>query len=122
MKILSVNLLLLCLTSSILLVTPGLVCANQEDEINHLLAFIAQSNCTYVRNSKEYSAEEARDHIAGKYASVKWRIKTAETFIRKIASHSSLTGEQYLIRCDEEESSAEQWLFKELENYRNQLR
>ena len=64
-----------------------------------LLEFIAQFDCTYIRNGTDYTALEDRDHIAGKYNTVKWRIKTAETFIRKIASHSSLSGKQYLIRC-----------------------
>ncbi|MEN8729476.1 MAG: DUF5329 family protein [Desulfuromonadales bacterium] len=122
MKILYVKLLLLCLMSLTMLVTPGIVCADQEDEINHLLVYIAQSNCTYIRNGKGYSAQEARDHIAGKYTSVKWRINSTETFIRKIASRSSLSGEQYLVICGAEEHSTELWLFKELENYRNQLR
>ena len=83
-----------------------------------LLEFIAQSDCTYIHNGADYTALEARDHIAGKYNTVKWRIKTAETFIRKIASHSSLSGKQYLIRCGEKEQSSEQWFFEELTRYR----
>lgn len=83
-----------------------------------LLEFIAQSDCTYIHNGADYTALEARDHIAGKYNTVKWRIKTAETFIRKIASHSSLSGKQYLIRCGEKEKSSEQWFFEELTRYK----
>jgi hypothetical protein len=119
MKTLSGQLLLICIVSTILLVSTGIVYAGKSDEINHLLEFIAQSDCTYIRNGKEYSSLEARDHIAGKYESVKWRIKTSETFIHKIASRSSLSGKQYLIRCDEEEQTTEQWLSSELRNYRN---
>jgi len=119
MKMLSGPLHLICIVSTILLLDTGIVYADKSDEINHLLEFMAQSDCTYVRNGKEYSALEARDHIASKYESVKWRIKTTEGFIGKIASRSSLSGKQYLIRCEGEEQTTEQWLFRELGNYRN---
>jgi len=119
MKTLSGKLFLICMVSTILLVSTGIVYADKSDEINHLLEFIALSDCTYIRNDKEYSGVEARDHIAGKYESLKWRIKTSETFIQKIASRSSLSGKQYLIRCEGEEQTTEQWLFRELGNYRN---
>jgi hypothetical protein len=119
MKALSGQLLLICIVSTILFVSTGLAHADKSAEINHLLEFIAQSDCIYIRNGKEYSSLEARDHIAGKYESVKWRIKTSETFISKIASSSSLSGKQYMIRCKEEEQTTEQWLSKELENYRS---
>jgi len=109
-----------CLLSGILLLNPDSAHAKENAEINHLLEFIAQSNCTYIRNGKSYSALEAHDHIAGKYNSVKWRIKNAETFIRKIASHSSFSGKAYLIRCGAEEQPTEQWLFAELSSYRLQ--
>ena len=122
MKALSGQLLLICIVSTILFVSTGLAHADKSDksdEINHLLEFIAQSDCIYIRNGKEYSALEARDHIAGKYESVKWRIKTSETFISKIASRSSFSGKQYMIRCKEEEQTTEQWLSRELGNYRS---
>jgi hypothetical protein len=119
MKALSGQLLLICIVSTILFVSTGVAHADKRDEINHLLEFIAQSDCIYIRNGKEYSALEARDHIAGKYESVKWRIKTSETFISKIASRSSFSGKQYMIRCKEEEQTTEQWLFSELGNYRS---
>jgi len=119
MKILSEQLLLICLMSMFLFVSTGVAHADKSDEIDHLLGFIAQSDCIYIRNGKEYSALEARDHIAGKYESVKWRIKTSETFISKIASRSSFSGKQYMIRCKEEEQTTEQWLSRELENYRS---
>lgn len=119
MKALSGQLLLICIMSTILFVSTGVAQVDKSDEINHLLEFIAQSDCIYIRNGKEYSALEARDHIAGKYQSVKWRIKTSETFISKIASRSSFSGKQYMIRCKEEEQPTEQWLSRELGNYRS---
>lgn len=113
-------LLFACITGTILLTSHSLVLAEENGEIQHLLAFIAQSDCTYIRNSKEYSAQEARDHIAGKYNSVKWRISNAETFIRKIASSSSFSGKEYMIRCGTKEQPTQQWLLNELARYRNQ--
>ena len=118
MKKLSCLLLLYCLLNTILLLSPVMVYADINDEINHLLSYIAQSDCTYIRNGKNYTAMEAHDHIARKYESVKRRIKTSEAFIQKIASSSSLSGKPYLIRCEEEEQTTEGWLYIELENYR----
>ena len=119
MRTLFEKLLLICIMSTFMFVSTGVAYADKSDEIDHLLGFIAQSDCIYIRNGKEYSALEARDHIAGKYESVKWRIKTSEAFISKIASRSSFSGKQYMIRCKEEEQTTEQWLSRELGNYRS---
>ena len=119
MKLLCKQLLSAFIVSAILLIHSGVACADHHDEITHLLEFMAQSDCTFIRNGKEYSGPEARDHIAGKYDYVKWRIKNTETFVRKIASRSSLSGEQYMIQCGEKGETTEQWLMDELTSYRN---
>ena len=55
--------------------------AGTDGEIDHLLAFVDSSGCTYVRNGKEYSPAEAREHIGRKYDYIRDRISTTELFI-----------------------------------------
>ncbi|MEA3230674.1 MAG: DUF5329 domain-containing protein [Thermodesulfobacteriota bacterium] len=98
---------------------PGnFVVAAENDEIEYLLSFIGSSDCIFIRNGREYQAEEAREHLEMKYNHVKRRIKTAEDFIDKIASKSSLSGRQYEVRCDGIKLQTSQWLRESLASYR----
>jgi len=96
--------------------------AAEQAEIEYLLTFVAESNCIFIRNGKEHQAKEASAHLAMKYNHVKKRIKTAEIFIDKIASQSSLTRRAYTIRCEgRQQIPAQQWLQKALEAHRTRV-
>ena len=100
---------------------PGIVFANPDNtdrEIQHLLAYIAGAECRFIRNGKEYGPEEARKHIQKKYEYARSRIKTAEDFIRGVASKSSLSGKPYKIRCKDQTMLCADWLVAELKKYR----
>lgn len=99
-------------------VTPGGANTATEQEIGHLLGFIEQSGCSFIRNGKTYSAAQAREHITKKYTYLKTRIKTAEQFIAYAASKSSVTGERYSVSCGGETLSSKSWLEAELKQYR----
>jgi len=75
------------------------VIAKENEEIAYLLSFIADSDCIFIRNNEEHSAKDARKHLEMKYNHVKKRIKTAEDFINKIATKSSLTRKLYQVSC-----------------------
>ncbi|HEY5862424.1 MAG TPA: DUF5329 domain-containing protein [Casimicrobiaceae bacterium] len=89
-----------------------------QAEIDHLLAFVAASSCSFIRSGKPYPAAEARDHLAGKFQYAKSRISTADQFIRYIASESSMTREPYKVKCGASEMPAGVWLTAELQRYR----
>ena len=89
-----------------------------KDEIDHLLNYVASSSCTFVRNGNEYRADQARDHLAGKYRWAGSRISTAEEFIRYLASGSSMSGEPYHVRCGKTDRLSGEWLATELKRYR----
>ncbi len=89
-------------------------------EINHLLAFIETSNCTFTRNGKTYPPAKAREHIGAKYEYLKNRIESAEQFIAYGASKSSITGKKYSVTCDGVSLPSEQWLTTELHKFREQ--
>jgi hypothetical protein len=66
-------------------------------EINHLLGLIQQSGCEFYRNGTWYDAQQARAHLRTKYdmLAADGQIKTAEDFIEKAASTSSMSGQPY---------------------------
>jgi len=88
-------------------------------EIDHLLDFVAQSQCTFIRNGTEHKAAEAKTHMSEKFAYVRKRISTAEDFIKGVASESSLSGEPYRVRCGKTELLARAWLSDELRRFRS---
>ena len=52
----------------------------------------------FIRNGSEYSAEQAAHHLRMKWDKAGSRVKTAEDFIDKCASESSMSGQKYQIR------------------------
>ncbi len=89
-----------------------------QEEVSHLLNYIAQSSCTFIRNGNVYNGAQARDHINRKYEHVKTRISSAEQFISYAASRSSMTGKSYQVTCGETTMPSNVWLDEELRNYR----
>jgi hypothetical protein len=89
-------------------------------EIQHLLAYIGQSPCQFIRNDKVYDAAAARAHIQKKYDHLRSRIKTTEDFIRYAATQSSMSGKPYRIRCGDTTMPCAEWLHAELARYRQQ--
>ncbi len=70
-------------------------------EINYLLGLIEQSGCEFYRNGTWYDAQQAEAHLRGKFdvLAASDQIKTAEDFVEKAASNSSISGRPYQIRC-----------------------
>ena len=88
-------------------------------EIDHLLATVAGSGCTFIRNGKEYEATDAHDHLAMKRRRGKRHFDSADEFIERIASSSSWSGKPYHIRCgDDEAVLAGEWFSQLLAEYR----
>jgi hypothetical protein len=106
------------LVAGLMLVSP--VCADEPpEEIEYLLTAIGSSGCAFVRNGSRHSATEAEDHLRMKYRRGKRYAPTAETFIERLASKSSISKEPYFIACPGEtrEPSGE-WLSRKLADYR----
>lgn len=88
--------------------------AGTTEEISHLLSFIETSECTFIRNGKQYPSRNARKHIQQKYEYLRNKIKTAEDFIFYAATGSSVSGEPYMIVCKNREMMTAEWLSAEL--------
>jgi hypothetical protein len=105
------------------LVLPSAEAALTDDAllrtINHLLTYVEESNCVFIRNGKEYNSKEAAKHIKTKYDSLMFDIKTPEEFIERAASKSMLSGQLYWVQCAEHSPiPSADWLTGELFTYR----
>lgn len=102
-----------------LLLADAALAPSEKHAIDHLLAFVAASDCTFIRNGDAHSAEDARTHMQRKYEHFEDKIDSAERFIELAASRSTLSGKPYHVDCpgDERRTSAE-WLLQELARYR----
>jgi hypothetical protein len=103
-----------------LLMLSGKVAADTQQEIDHLLDFVANTTCQYDRNGTIHTGQEARNHINRKYEYYKKKVKTAEDFIKYSATKSTFSGRRYKIRCpDAEVINASDWLLDELQAFRD---
>jgi hypothetical protein len=92
-----------------------------EIEINHLLGLIENSGCEFFRNGTWYDAQRAAAHLRDKYEALaaNGRIETAEDFIDKAASRSSISSQAYLIKCGGGAPiTTRQWFSAALARYR----
>lgn len=94
---------------------------NVQTEIEYLLQSIETSGCSFYRNGTWYDGAQARAHLRTKYDYLAGRqlIVTAEDFIDKVATKSSISGKPYKIRCsDSIEVDSGPWLHQMLGQYR----
>jgi len=72
-----------------------------RDEIASLLMRLKASGCQFKRNGAWHSADEAQVHLQRKldYLQKRGAVATAEQFIERAATRSSVTGQAYLVKC-----------------------
>ena len=91
-----------------------------ESEIEYLLTTIGTSGCEFIRNGKTHSAEDAESHLRMKYKRGKRYAKTAELFIERLATASSLSKRPYEISCDGGIEPTGEWLKARLDELRSE--
>ena len=92
-----------------------------QQEIDHLLHYVASTECTYIRNGEGHDGKEAHDHILRKYRYFKDDIKTTEDFIRLSATGSLMFKNKYYIQCPgEKKVESAIWLKRELQRFREE--
>lgn len=92
---------------------------DMEKEVEYLLDFVEQSECSFVRNGKIYPSMKAREHLEYKYNHVRSRIDSAESFIDNIATKSSFSGRAYVVECGGNRLKAAEWLYGALNTMRS---
>ncbi len=81
-------------------------------EIVGLIGALDGSSCRFQRNGSWHDAAEARAHLQRKYDYLlrKDKVDTAEQFIERAASQSSMSGKPYRIACPgQPEQTAAVW-------------
>ncbi|MDW6003287.1 DUF5329 family protein [Vibrio mangrovi] len=89
-----------------------------DQEITALLNVLQHSDCQFERSGTWYSGERAAAHLQDKWDYAKDEIDSSETFIRKIATGSWLTGSSYHVKCDQTMTTSAQWLNTQLQQLR----
>lgn len=110
--------------------SPSAVAANtskaaltEGQKIEQLINTLrAMEGTSFIRNGSEHSAQEAADHLESKWKKHSDKIKTAEDFIEHLATKSSMTGEQYMIKfSDGRQVPTADLLYKKLEQLNKPL-
>jgi hypothetical protein len=89
-------------------------------EIDHLFSYLKESGCQFFRNGTWYGAREAATHLNRKYQYLqeKKQVPSAEAFIERAASESSMSGQAYRVRCGSNPAvDSADWFSAELERY-----
>jgi len=110
------NLLFFILTS--IMSTP-VFCSDMQNEIDHLLKFVENTECQYERNGTSHTGKDAAEHIKKKYEYFKDKIDSTEKFIELSATKSTMSGKYYMILCKgNSKIKSQDWLLQELTQYR----
>ena len=111
----------LALMCTCTLLLPLHCLADVEDEVNHLLLFVEESGCDFIRNGDHYASLEASRHLRKKYNYLKSKISKTENFITYAGSKSSISGKIYTVICEDVEVPSSVWLTSELLRYRRKM-
>jgi len=101
--------------------TAAKISQAKNNEVEHLFKYLENSGCEFNRNNSWYTASEAVEHIKSKYEYLleKGKITTTESFIEMAATKSSMSGQQYEVKCENQPSTpSSKWFTTELNNLR----
>ena len=93
----------------------------QEAEVEHLINYLAESDCRMLRNGKSHNNKDGASHVRRKYAHFRKEISNTEDFIRYSATKSTISGRYYEVHCPGKAPvRSKDWLLEELKTYRSQ--
>jgi len=93
-----------------------------QREIQQLIDALGRSGCEFQRNGTWYPAVEAQAHLRRKYDYLRKRdlVTTAEQFIERAGTQSSMSGKAYAVRCPGQGTvPSAQWLGARLSGLRH---
>ncbi len=100
----------------IIMISGSLQAFTVDDDINYLLTTMETSSCNFIRNGSTHTPKEAVKHLKRKWHYYADEIKTAQDFIKKAATGSSMSGKPYFIQCkNQARLPSSQWLLKQLQ-------
>ena len=88
--------------------------ATTSREIASLFTSLETSGCEFNRNGSWYNASKASEHLKRKYdyLAKKHLVDSAESFISRAATESSMSGKAYQVRCPGKSTVDSQLWFK----------
>jgi hypothetical protein len=88
----------------------------EKEKIQRLIDHVGSlEGAVFIRNGQEHTAADAAAHLQRKWDVVAGELATAEEFIDRLASKSSVSGEPYRIRLDDgTETTAGEYLHQRL--------
>lgn len=88
----------------------------EDQKIDALIQSVeTMQGAQFIRNGSAYDGKAAADHLRSKRNYAGSRIRTADDFIKGIASHSSMSGQPYQVRfADGRIENSEQYFRDEL--------
>ncbi|MES2820843.1 MAG: DUF5329 domain-containing protein [Pseudomonadota bacterium] len=91
-----------------------------RQEVKALLSFVERSGCSFIRNGDAHDPKDARAHLQKKleYLEGKGLVDSAEDFIDRAATQSSISGTAYTVDCAGQNQLAADWLKQELQRLR----
>nr|WP_139103704.1 YfeK family protein [Stenotrophomonas maltophilia] len=113
------------MAAGLLLVTSGVLAApgpQAQREIAQLISSLDGSQCRFQRNGSWHDGNDARAHLQRKYDYLlkKDMVDSAEQFIERAASQSSMSGKPYRIQCPgQPEQTAAAWFGARLQALRH---
>ncbi len=93
-----------------------------QREIEQLIDALGRSGCDFQRNGSWYPATEAQAHLRRKYDYLRKRdlVATAEQFIERAGTQSSMSGKAYAVRCPGQGTvPSAKWLGAKLSQFRH---
>ena len=92
--------LLVLLIAILAFATPAFALSDREEaRVEAMLAALEQSkDIVFIRNGDEHTAAEAASHLRLKLSKTRNRLDSAEQFIDKVGSASSISGRPYMVR------------------------
>jgi hypothetical protein len=91
----------------------------QVAEVEHLIKYLADSDCRMIRNGKSYDAKDGAKHMRRKYDYFRNKISSTEEFIEYAGTKSTMSGRLYEVLCvDQQAEFTRDWLLNELEAFR----
>ncbi len=104
------------LLTSLLSQAPAAL-ADTDEDVDYLLNHVSESGCTFIRNGVRHESVAAAEHLRTKYEQDKRHIDSAEAFIDRVASASSLSGQPYVVSCGGQTQTSRDWLNEALVTY-----
>jgi hypothetical protein len=95
-----------------------------RSEIDGLMSRLEVTGCEFNRNGKWYTGADAKSHLLRKlqYLEERNAVQSAEDFIELAATSSSVSGQPYLVKCEDGAAvSSRTWLRTQLQGVRKSM-